>query len=61
MGTMSLGAEFGLDVYVSGFASSVRPLDAATRSQRAFYRLAKGNDYYYSGDSTEHISSTRFT
>ncbi|KAF8523002.1 hypothetical protein JB92DRAFT_2885742 [Gautieria morchelliformis] len=36
------GAEFGLDVYVSGFASSVRPLEAATRSQRAFYRLAKG-------------------
>ena len=36
--------EFGLDVYVSGFASSVRPLEVATRSQKAFYRLAKGND-----------------
>ena len=42
---VSPDAEFGLDVYVSGFASSLRPLEAATRSQKAFYRLAKGNDF----------------
>ncbi|KAF8518972.1 hypothetical protein BU17DRAFT_48053 [Hysterangium stoloniferum] len=34
--------EFSLEVYVSGFASSLRPPDKASRSQKAFYRLAKG-------------------
>ncbi|KAF8586371.1 hypothetical protein K439DRAFT_1387305 [Ramaria rubella] len=36
------GAEFGLDVFVSGFASTLRPPEVASRSQKAFYRLAKG-------------------
>ncbi|GJJ11104.1 hypothetical protein Clacol_005335 [Clathrus columnatus] len=34
-------AGFFLEIYISGFASSVRPPEAATRSQKAFYRLAK--------------------
>ncbi|KII87267.1 hypothetical protein PLICRDRAFT_163283 [Plicaturopsis crispa FD-325 SS-3] len=33
---------FDVDVFVSGFASSRRPPELATRSQRAFLRLAKG-------------------
>ncbi|KAI5121638.1 hypothetical protein M0805_001166 [Coniferiporia weirii] len=34
-------SEFSLEVYVSGFAASYVPPEAATRSQRAFMRLAK--------------------
>lgn len=33
---------FGIDVFVSGFASNHRPAEQASRSQRAFIRLAKG-------------------
>ena len=33
---------FEVDVFISGFASSYRSLDMASRSQRAFLRLAKG-------------------
>lgn len=36
------GLEDSLDVFVSGFASSSRPPDQASRSQKAFIRLAKG-------------------
>ncbi|KAF8235481.1 hypothetical protein L208DRAFT_1376490 [Tricholoma matsutake] len=32
----------GIDVFVSGFASNHRPAEQASRSQRAFIRLAKG-------------------
>ncbi|KAH8111003.1 hypothetical protein DFH11DRAFT_708254 [Phellopilus nigrolimitatus] len=34
-------AEFSLEVFVSGFAASYVPPESATRSQRAFMRLAK--------------------
>ena len=37
-----IGSEFSLDVFVSGFAASYLPPEAATRSQRAFMKLAKG-------------------
>lgn len=33
---------FGVDVFISGYASNCRPPGLATRSQRAFLRLAKG-------------------
>ncbi|KAJ7693313.1 hypothetical protein B0H17DRAFT_1059716 [Mycena rosella] len=33
---------FDIDIFVSGFASSHRPPELASRSQRAFMRLAKG-------------------
>jgi hypothetical protein len=33
---------FGVDVFISGYASNRRPPEFATRSQRAFLRLAKG-------------------
>jgi len=42
------GSEFDLEIYVSGFASSLRPPEAATRSQKAFYRLARGEHVFYS-------------
>ncbi|KAF7983739.1 hypothetical protein HWV62_19705 [Athelia sp. TMB] len=35
-------SSFGVDVFVSGYASNHRPPEASTRSQRAFMRLAKG-------------------
>lgn len=34
-------AEFSVDVHISGFASSSRPPELATRSQRAFMKMAK--------------------
>jgi hypothetical protein len=34
-------AEFSLDVHISGFASSLRPPELATRSQRAFMKIAR--------------------
>ena len=34
-------AEFSVDVHISGFASSLRPPDLATRSQRAFMKIAR--------------------
>ncbi|KAJ1306602.1 hypothetical protein OPQ81_007601 [Rhizoctonia solani] len=33
---------FGVDIFVSGYASSLRTPDQATRSQKAFMRLARG-------------------
>lgn len=36
---------FGIDVFVSGFATNQRPLEQASRSQRAFIRLAKGTPH----------------
>lgn len=33
---------FEVDVFISGFATSHRTADTASRSQRAFIRLAKG-------------------
>jgi hypothetical protein len=36
---------FGIDVFVSGFAANQRPPEQASRSQRAFIRLAKGTPY----------------
>lgn len=40
--TLNIGAQFSLDVFVSGYASISRPPDSATRSQKAFMRVAKG-------------------
>jgi hypothetical protein len=42
--SVSLGdvQRFTVDVFVSGFASSLRTPEQATRSQRAFMRLARG-------------------
>lgn len=37
--------EFAIDIFVDGYASSLRPPELATRSQKAFMRLAKGNIY----------------
>lgn len=34
-------AEFSVDVHISGFASSLRPPELATRSQRAFMKIAR--------------------
>ena len=34
-------AEFSVDIHISGFASSMRPPEYATRSQRAFMRIAR--------------------
>ncbi|KAG8926373.1 hypothetical protein FRC01_008946 [Tulasnella sp. 417] len=34
--------EFSIDVFVDGYTSSLRPPELATRSQKAFMRLAKG-------------------
>ena len=38
---------FGVDVFISGYASNRRPPEFATRSQRAFLRLAKGRVILY--------------
>lgn len=34
--------QFAIEIFVDGYASSARPPELATRSQRAFMRLAKG-------------------
>ena len=34
-------AEFSVDVHISGFASNLRPPELATRSQRAFMKMAR--------------------
>ncbi|KAG8974918.1 hypothetical protein FRC05_006595 [Tulasnella sp. 425] len=34
--------EFAIDIFVDGYASSLRPPELASRSQKAFMRLAKG-------------------
>ncbi|KAJ7268654.1 hypothetical protein B0H12DRAFT_58952 [Mycena haematopus] len=42
MGGLKFVEAFDVDLFVSGFASSHRPAELASRSQRAFLRLAKG-------------------
>jgi hypothetical protein len=43
---------FGIDVFVSGFATKQHPLEQASRSQRVFIRLAKG---------TPHLTYSHYT